>query len=325
MSATAVERGPEREPGPRVGVDVGGTKVLAVLLDGADVRAQARLDSVPGPDGVVGAVATAVRQVCVAAGVPLAGLDGVGVGIPGLVDPSAGVVAHAVNLGIVEPLPLAARLGADLGVPVVVGNDLNVAALGAARLLGLGGDLALLALGTGLAAGLVLDGVLRRGASGAAGEIGHVTYRPDGPACSCGQRGCLELYASGSALDAAWPSRSGRPAPVELFAAAAAGDPAAEAVRDAFADAVAAAVLVLVLSTDVEHVVLGGGVAALGAELVAAVRAALARRAATSPFLRSLALADRVAVVPAGLPVGPVGAALAVRPRTRTPETSWKS
>jgi len=311
--------------GLRVGVDVGGTKVLAALLDGSQVIGQSRRDSVPGHDGVLAAVAATVREVCAAAGVAPADLEGVGVGVPGLVDPVAGVVSHAVNLGIVEPLALADLLGAELGVPVVVGNDLNVAALGAARLLGLGGDLALLALGTGLAAGLVLDGRLRRGATGAAGEVGHVTYRPDGPICSCGQRGCLELYASGSALDAAWESRSGRPVPAEVFEAAADGDPTAVALRDAFADAVAAAVLVLVLSTDVEHVVLGGGVAGVGPALLDAVSDALTRRAASSAFLRSLAVPDRLALVPGGAPVGPVGAALAVLPRTRTTEVSWRS
>ena len=87
-------------------------------------------------------------------------------------------------------------------------------------------DLAFLALGTGLAAGLLLEGRLRRGSTGGAGEIGHLTLVPDGLPCKCGQLGCLEQYASGSALDTAWPSRYGRPAPEELFAAAEAGDAA---------------------------------------------------------------------------------------------------
>ncbi len=115
---------------------------------------------------------------------------------------------HAVNLGLIEPADLGGLVGLRLGVPVRVENDLNAAALGAAALLGLPrGDLAFLAVGTGLAAGLLLDERLRRGAGGAAGEIGHVTYRPDGPRCRCGQRGCLEEYASGRALEAAWQAR----------------------------------------------------------------------------------------------------------------------
>lgn len=161
-----------------------------------------------------------------------------------------------------------------------------------------------------MAAGLVLDGLVRRGASGAAGEIGHIPIVPDGLACPCGQRGCLEQYASGAALDLAWPSRTGRPSPVELFEAAGRGDPEAVGLRDTFAAAVASAVRLLVLTCDVRQVVLGGGVSALGAPLLAAVRSALTKQAASSPFLRAMGLAERVVLAPADVPVAAVGAAL---------------
>ena len=142
-----------------VGLDIGGTKVLGVLLDGAAaVRATARGATRPGAAGVVAAATEVVQRLCAGAGLSPADLAGVGAGLPGLVDPATGRLSHAVNLGIaeeVEPAPmLAERLG---GVPVVVENDLNVAAVGAARELGLSGDLAFLALGTGVAAG-VADG-----------------------------------------------------------------------------------------------------------------------------------------------------------------------
>ncbi len=298
------------------GLDIGGTKVLGVLLD-ADgaVRGSVRVPTRRGTDGVVAAAAEVVGRLCADAGLRVADLAAVGAGVPGLVDPVSGEVSHAVNLGIddrgvaLAPL-LAARLG---GVPVTVENDLNVAAVGAARVLGLRGDLALLGLGTGVAAGLLLGGGLRRGHGGGAGEIGHVPLDPHGPRCPCGQRGCLELYASGSALDVAWPVADGVPAAAAVFAAAVGGDPAAARVRDRFAAAVAAAVRLLVLTCDVEHVVLGGGVAEVGEPLVAAVRAQLERQAAGSPFLRSLGIAARVQVVPPGVPVAPVGAALTAR------------
>ncbi len=106
-----------------------------------------------------------------------------------------GVVSHAVNLGLGDWFPLAERLAARTGATVVVENDLNVATWGAHVLSG-ADDLAYVSLGTGLAAGFVLDGVLRRGANGAAGEIGHVPVDPAGALCSCGQRGCLELSAA---------------------------------------------------------------------------------------------------------------------------------
>ncbi|WP_345713595.1 ROK family protein, partial [Kineococcus glutinatus] len=151
------------------GVDVGGTKVLGVLLDGAGaVHGRVRVPTGRGSGDVVAAVAAVVDRLRAGAGLAPGELDAVGVGVPGLVDPFAGTVAHAVNLGIgADPVPLGALLADGLGgVPVVLENDLNAATLGAAATPGLDGDLALLALGTGLAAGLLLDGRLRRGAHG---------------------------------------------------------------------------------------------------------------------------------------------------------------
>ena len=298
-----------------VGLDVGGTKVLGVLLDdrGA-VRRQVRLPTAPGGPGVVDAASAAVLELTGWAGVDVRGLRGVGVGVPGVVDPVGGAVEHAVNLGIATRVPLAALLGDALGgVPVLLENDLNAAVLGAAHVSPEPvRDLAFLALGTGVAAGLLLDGTLRRGAARSAGEIGHVTLVPGGRPCECGQRGCLERYASGSAIAAAWPG-AGRPASVALFEAADAGDPRAVAVRDEVAWAVASAVRLLVLTCDVERIVIGGGVSELGAPLLDAVTGSLVREAATSPFLASMKLEDRVRLAPRGVPVGAVGAALVGR------------
>lgn len=308
-----------------VGLDIGGTKILGALLDPAgEVVATVRRSTVHGATGLVTGAAQAVRDVVASGGLELSSIGGVGLGIPGIVDHASGTVKHAVNLGVHDDeLQLADLLAAALdGVPVVVENDLNVAAVGAAHVLERGygesggdgarnhEDLAFLALGTGLASGLVLDGELRRGVSGAAGEIGHIPVDPLGPQCPCGQRGCLERFASGKALEAAWPARHGKPAPVELFEAARAGDEDAMAVKDRFADATASAVRLLVLTTDVRHVVLGGGVAQLGAELLDAVQDALREQAKVSPFLGSLKLAERVRLAPTDVPVAAVGAAV---------------
>lgn len=296
------------------GLDIGGTKIHAVLLGhDDDVLASVRTATVRGPENVTAGALEVVTRLAHEAQIPLGALTGVGVGIPGVVDRQRGTVAHAVNLGIVDgPLALAARLEAALGLPVTMDNDVDAAAVGAAHHRGDGADVALLSLGTGLAAGLVLDGVVRRGC-GAAGEVGHLPVVPGGPLCPCGQRGCLELYASGTALDRAWPARDGLPAPAALFAAAATGDDAAIRVRDEYADAVALGVRVLALSVDPAHVLLGGGVSRLGEPLLDAVRAALQRQAAGSPFLSSLRLADRLALVPAHVPIGATGAALLAR------------
>ncbi|MCG7287135.1 ROK family protein [Cellulomonas sp. ACRRI] len=302
-----------------VGLDVGGTKTLGVLVgpDGA-VGPSVRLTARPGAAGVAGTAAEAVHALVAQAGLTPGALAGVGIGLPGIVDPAAGRVEHAVNLAIETAVPLAADVSAALGgVPVRLENDLNVAALGAAHLLpDPAPDLAFLALGTGLAAGLVLDGRLRRGASGVAGEIGHLVHVPGGLPCPCGQRGCLEQYASGGALSAAWPGPGDRPAPVALFEAADSGDAGAVAVRDRFAGAVAAAVRVLLLTTDVAHVVVGGGVSELGDPLLRVVRARLDDEARDSAFLAAMHMAERVTLAPRGVPVGAVGAALVGRKET---------
>lgn len=296
-----------------VGLDVGGTKVLGVLVgpDGL-LTTTVRLASRRGGEAIAAAVVEATRRLADEAGLDVAALACVGIGLPGLIDQAGGVVAHAVNLGIGEPVPLADLVAADVGdVPVRLENDLNCAALGAAHLSGQpDADLAFLALGTGLAAGLLLDGTLRRGAHRAAGEIGHLVYIPDGRPCPCGQHGCLERYASGSALAAQWPTSGDVPPPLALFDAADAGDREADAVRAEFVRAVAAAVRVLVLTCDVRRVVLGGGVSELGERLAGPVRAQLEKEAAESGFLASMGLAQRVTLAPAGVPVGAVGAAL---------------
>ncbi|HVT69887.1 MAG TPA: ROK family protein [Trebonia sp.] len=297
----------------RVGLDIGATKILGAVIDAdGTVVAQARQDTVPGPDGIL-AVATDVLGLLAAA---LARTyDGwappahIGIGIPGIVDRGRGSVSHAVNLGLGDWFPLADRLADRTGADVVVENDLNAATWGAHVLSG-ADDLAYLALGTGLAAGFVLSGTLRRGAHGAAGEIGHVPVDPAGALCSCGQRGCLELRASGSALSAAWPAHGGVPPAEALVAAAAAGYPEAVAARDCFAAGVADAIRMLALAVDPAAIIIGGGVAHAGEPLLAAVRAALRSQAAASPFLAALGLPDRLRLLPGRPPVGAIGAAL---------------
>jgi predicted NBD/HSP70 family sugar kinase len=300
-------------PGHRLGLDIGGTKTLAVLLDPAGSMLASRRDpTLRGSDGVVRAAVEAVGALLREAGLGAERAWSLGVGVPGLVEAGSGRVSHAANLGLDGgSLELGALLGEQLGRHVAVENDVNAAALGATTLLDRGAphDVAYLNLGTGVAAGIVLDGELRRGARGAAGEIGHLALDPAGPRCACGQRGCLETIASGSALTAAWPSESAPPARA-LFDAADAGDAEAIRIRTRFAAAVATAVRILCLTTDVETVVIGGGVAQLGDRLRVVVTDALAAQAASSPFLASLELPARLRVVPADHPVAAVGAAL---------------
>ncbi|HEX8803769.1 MAG TPA: ROK family protein, partial [Acidimicrobiales bacterium] len=209
------------------GLDVGGTKTLAVATGPAGtILATVRRPTVSGSgDAVLRSLTETLQELAGAAGVPDDGFAAVGIGIPGLVDVQAGTVRYAVNLGLgATPLPLADHVGGRAQAPVVVDNDVNVAAIGAAAALRCR-DLAYLSVGTGIAAGLLLGGRLRRGARGAAGEIGHLPVDPDGPACDCGQRGCLEAVASGPALVRRWPAGEGAPSVSSaLLAAAADGD-----------------------------------------------------------------------------------------------------
>ncbi len=300
------------------GLDVGGTKTLAVAVaagTGTVLATVRRPTGAGGGDRLLRSTGDVLAELAAAAGLPGDGFAAVGVGVPGLVDLAAGTVRHAVNLGLGDdPVGLAAHLGAVAGAPVVVDNDVNLAAVGAAVALGCRGDLAYLSVGTGLAAGLLLDGRIRRGAHGAAGEIGHLPVDPDGPVCECGQRGCLEVLASGAAIAARWPGGDGETAATTaLLAAAAAGDAAAVAVLDDVAGHLAGAVALLAQTVDPELVVLGGGVADAGAALLDAVRSALRHRAVRSPVLAAIGLADRVALVPAGVPAGALGAAVVAR------------
>ena len=160
-----------------VGLDIGATKTLGVVADGdGTIRAEVREPTEPGAEGVVRTAARVVEALRKATDEELTGA--VGIGVPGLVDVEQGAVKHAVNLDVDgDWLPLRTLLGDRLGVPVVVENDVNAAALGAVALSGKE-DLVYLSIGTGLAAGLVLGGRLRRGNHGAAGEIGHLPGRP---------------------------------------------------------------------------------------------------------------------------------------------------
>jgi predicted NBD/HSP70 family sugar kinase len=291
----------------RIGLDVGGTKTDAVAVDDdGSVVGRIRRPTAWGPDGVVDTITAAV------AGLSALAVGGtftsVGIGMPGQVVPGTTVVAHALNLGI-ERLDVARAVAPRLGMPVQVENDVKAAAVGAHALDGAGRDLAYLNLGTGVAAGIVIDGRMHRGGRGTAGEVGHVSIDPRGPVCRCGARGCIEALAGGAAIAERW-GRGGMLPVRDVFDAAEAGDPLAVRLRSDLARAVAGAVRLLVLTADVDAVILGGGLTALAGRLLDDVRADLVAGAAESDFLRSLALADRVQLLAPGSPAAALGAAI---------------
>lgn len=284
-------------PGRRIiGVDVGGTKLLAGAVD-TDFFVHRRVQrSVSGLDqaSLLTTIAEAVQETRTLAGGPV---DAVGFGIPSLIDRRSGRSVSSVHLPLVD-LPFGDVMAERLGLPVVVDNDANLAALaehraGAAR----GHDHALmLTLGTGIGGGLILGGELYRGASGAAGEIGHITIDFDGDGCGgdCPGQGCLECYASGPALKRAAQDIAAR-RPGSALARAQAQGRALDgalvtelahdgdgAAREALARigtrlGIGLAGLVNVLNPEV--VVIGGGVIAAGELLLGPARAELTRRA----------------------------------------------
>jgi glucokinase len=257
-----------------VGIDLGGTKIYAVVFDGTDVlvEAKAKTPTQGGPLAVVDAMASVVRDLG-----PVENLAGIGLGAPGVID--GGTVRQAPNLaGWMEPFDVAGALSQALdGVPVEVDNDVNVGTLAEHRLgAGKGADNLLgVFAGTGIGAGVVLDSELRRGPTGAAGEIGHMIVRRGGRLCGCGGRGHLEAYAGRAAMErrARDLERKGRDtvlvdlAPARRMTsgvfvkALAAGDAVAIELIDDAVGALGVAIASAVSLLDIALVVVGGGLA----------------------------------------------------------------
>ncbi len=280
------------EGGIYAGVDVGGTKTAAVLIDEkGEIIGRSQRPTRLGEAGVVYSVVEAISEAQRSARVaePLRAAT---VGVPGAVDPARGYVGRAVNIGL-DGFALADATTAALGVPVRVDNDVTLAAQGLASGAWNTSSLALVNLGTGFGVGVVIDGVALRGHRGAAGEIGHLPFDPNGSRCGCGLVGCLELSASGGALARAAGTRT----VPELFADAAAGEPYSAAAVEAFCAALALGLRIVVQAYDVGTVALGGGVFASGEAFMPRVRAIIDRQAASSSFLRDLRITERLRIV----------------------------
>jgi glucokinase len=262
-----------------VGVDVGGSKIVAGVIDADGVVVAAAHRSTPGrsdvPAMVEDAIVGAVDEL--RAGRTLAA---VGVGAAGFVSPD-GTVRFAPHVSWREE-PLAARLEERLGLPVVVDNDANVTALAELRYGAAAGrrEVLVLTLGTGIGGAVVMGGAVRRGSQGLAGEFGHLQVVPQGRLCPCGHRGCWEQYASGTALVRA-ALEAGAPEGVtgpEVTAAAGGGTSWAEAAFAEVGRWLGVGLAGLVAGLDPELVVIGGGLSAAGGLLLEPTQAALGER-----------------------------------------------
>ena len=265
----------------RGGIDLGGTKIQAVVVDDEHaVRGEARIPTptTGGPSDVAAAITDALGQAAKAAEVEPAELEGVGVGSPGEIDAAAGTVTSARNLPDWEgTFALGDELSKALGTRVALGNDVQVAT-DAEALLGAGKPYrSLLGVfwGTGVGGGIVLDGRPWVG-RGAAGEIGHVVVKRDGARCTCGRKGCMEAYAGRGSMELRARARNKRGTKTDLFnimrdrgrtrltsgvwaRALDRGDELATELMDDAVAALGAGVASVQNVLDVEAIVIGGG------------------------------------------------------------------
>lgn len=285
---------PAVPPGLLLGIDIGATKIAAGLgtadgeIQDRRIAPTVREDPARLVEDIAGLVAAlrASRDE-----VPRA----IGVGCCGRVSPGPGRVESSLALGWPRAVALARLVAERTGVPVFVDNDVNAGALGElAWGAGRGcAHLVYVSVGTGIGAGIVAGGRLHGGATGSAGEVGHMVIDLHGPPCPCGNRGCLEALASGKAIGlavtaelragpvaselAALAARAGAVTARDVFAAAAAGDAYARRVVARTGDYLAVAVANLVNLFDPERVIIGGGLTHTKDLLLDAVRAALSR------------------------------------------------
>jgi glucokinase len=326
----------------RGGIDLGGTKIQAVVVDGRHAVLGEDRRPTPqtgGPADVAAAIAAAQSAAAAAAGVDTASLIGVGVGSPGEIDAATGAVAQARNLPDWEgSFPLGPELERLLGAPVRLGNDVSVATEAEAEL-GAGRDFgSLLGVfwGTGVGGGIVLDGRLWVG-RGIAGELGHVVVRQGGRHCPCGRRGCLEAYAGRGAMEARARKLAGEGRDTKLFQlmekhgrdrltsgiwarALERDDELAHELVGEAVEALGTGVASAVNLLDVEAVIVGGG---LGLRLGEPYREHI--EAAMLPHLFNDAEPPAVRLAALGDLGGAIGAALLVAPgrparRRRAPE-----
>lgn len=305
---------------PTIGVDLGGTKCLGVVLDDdGRVKAEHRVPTPSGADAVMDAVAEVVTA--------LGGATRVGLGAPGLVDRN-GVLKFAPNLPGVVTLPMKDELERRLpGVRTRIDNDATCATW-AEKQLGAARDLdyvVVLTLGTGIGGGIIIDGRLERGAHGFAGEMGHMVMGPEGEGCSCGKQGCWEHFASGRALgrygrEAAEAGAAGRilelaggdPADVRgehVSAACREGDAEAAVVMRRLATWVGIGLVNLAMAFDPEAFVIGGGLSEVGDLLFDQARSTMAAHLAGAPYREP----PVVLAAELGEHAGAVGAALLAR------------
>ncbi|WP_449486515.1 ROK family protein [Streptomyces avidinii] len=294
-----------------IALDVGGTGMKAALVadDGSLLHEARRATGRErGPDAVVETIQDFAAEL-LDLGRERFGraASAAGVAVPGIVDADNGIAVYAANLGW-RDVPMRALLSRRLGgIPVALGHDVRTGGLAEGRIgAGRGADRFLFVpLGTGIAGAIGIAGRIEAGAHGYAGEIGHIVVRPGGPACGCGQHGCLETLASASAVSRAWAAASGDPEAdaADCAKAVESGDGAAQEVWLAAIGALADGLVTAITLLDPRTLIIGGGLAEAGETLFTPLRTAVEERVTFQrlPHIVPAALGDTAGCLGAGL------------------------
>jgi glucokinase len=282
-----------------IGIDLGGTKIRAgIASETGTILADRKIPTSTGGTDVVNQIVDLVRELCAIVGVDIKQVAATGVGGAGVPDSAGSNFDQAPNLAGLRDLPFAEDLAQKLGHPVVIENDVNVAALGELHYgLGLGhSNFVFVSIGTGIGMGVVANGQLIRGASGAAGEIGYLPFGADALAPENHLRGPLEEAVAGDAFARRYQTATGRKiSPREIFKKAQDGDADALAAIDEEARWLAAALIAVNAVLDPEVFVIGGGIGSR-TDLLPHLRAWLARHGGPPLDVRISELGHRAPV-----------------------------
>ena len=310
----------------RIGIDVGGTNVKIALV--SDKGKIIYSNSIPtraemGYEYTINSMKDAVRDLLKETKMKASDIEGMGFGFPGQIDCQKGIVRLAPNIPGWVNVPIAEIMEKEFGIPTRVDNDVRTATLGELNYgAGVGCEnLVCITVGTGIGSGLVVNGKLVRGANNAAGEIGHIKLNMQGgPLCGCGDRGCLEAYASGPSIVAMAEEyiRGGKSTkyrelanpditPYIVAVAAKEGDPVARQIFRIMGEYIGMGLTSVINLLNPEKIIIGGGVADAGDILLNPIRETIAKRAMT--------IQKEVEVVPAqlGNTAGVIGASLLIK------------
>ncbi len=287
-----------------IGIDLGGTYTKLALIDSkGKIKHRSRLSTADfdSRDSLLEAISREIRSLIRKAGLTSGNIEGVGIGVPGLVDFNRGLVYGLTNVRGWKNTPLKLLLERKLKMPVLVDNDVNIMALGECKFgAGRGArDAVCITLGTGVGGGIIIDGSLYRGATFSAGEVGHMPLKEDGLACNCGGYGCLERYVGNRHIASEMKSaiRAGRAPGVKamvkgdlssvtpeiISSAARKGDKAAIALWDKIGKRIGTTLSGIVNLLNPEMIIIGGGVADAGEPLFGPIRQTVKRRSMRVP------------------------------------------